>query len=323
MKHTPLKSPGSPQARQIHDVQNHTEEMMAGLVMGVHVRPKAGGVASSDTRGARRRLRLIARQYQSRSAAQPSFGFVLNDARAAQPSTPAPLPGPPIILKRGEPVAITVVNQLPEPTSVHWHGIELESYFDGVPGFAGSAGRIAPVIAPRDSFEARFTPPRSGTFIYHTHVDEMRQQRAGLSGPLLIVDDPANYNPATDKVLLISTPRNTEDQNVVLMNGSITPPPLELRAGTRYRLRVINIHTYRPSMNVQIRQGSELVTWRALAKDGADLPPALATVRPASQLTGNGETFDFEFMRAAAGELTLSVVAANGDQLLTMSVLVR
>jgi FtsP/CotA-like multicopper oxidase with cupredoxin domain len=323
MKHTPLEGPGSPQPSQIHDVQNHTDEMMAGLVMGVHVRPKAGGAASTDARGARRRLRLIVRQHASPDAAQPAFGFVLDDTRNAQPSTPAPLPGPSIILKRGEPVAITVVNQLSEPTSVHWHGIELESYFDGVPGFAGSAGRIAPAIAPRDSFEARFTPPRSGTFIYHTHVDEMRQQRAGLSGPLLIVDDPATYDPATDKVLLISTPRNTEDQNVVLMNGSTTPAPLELRAGTRYRLRVINIHTYRPSMNVQIRQGSELVTWRALAKDGADLPPALSTVRPASQITGNGETFDFAFLPSAAGELTLSVVASNGDQLLTMSVLVR
>ena len=61
-------------------------------------------------------------------------------------------------MKRGEPVSITVVNQLPEPTAVHWHGIELESYYDGVAGFAGEGKRIAPAIPPGGSFEARFTP---------------------------------------------------------------------------------------------------------------------------------------------------------------------
>ena len=44
---------------------------------------------------------------------------------------------------------------------MHWHGIELESYYDGVAGFGGSARRVTPVIAPRDSFYARFTPPRA------------------------------------------------------------------------------------------------------------------------------------------------------------------
>ena len=80
------------------------------------------------------------------------------------------------------PVSITVVNSTPEPTAVHWHGIELESYFDGVAGFSGNASRASPIIAPADSFEARFTPPRAGTFIYHTHIDELRQQPAGMAG---------------------------------------------------------------------------------------------------------------------------------------------
>ena len=79
------------------------------------------------------------------------------------------------------------MNELAEPTAVHWHGIELESYFDGVAGFSGDAQRISPLIAPRDSFEARFTPPRAGTFIYHTHVDEERQQPAGLAGPIVVL----------------------------------------------------------------------------------------------------------------------------------------
>ena len=81
-------------------------------------------------------------------------------------------------------------NELPEPTAVHWHGIKLESYYDGVAGYSGDGRRITSAIPKDGSFEARFTPPRSGTFIYHTHVDEVRQQQAGLSGALLVVDDP-------------------------------------------------------------------------------------------------------------------------------------
>ena len=102
---------------------------------------------------------------------------------------------------------------------MHWHGIELESYFDGVAGYSGDERRITPAIPSGGSFDARFTPPRSGTFIYHTHVDEVRQQQAGLSGALLVVDDPAAYNPARDWVLLITIPRNNEDVNTfVLLN---------------------------------------------------------------------------------------------------------
>ena len=51
---------------------------------------------------------------------------------------PGPVPGPVLVLTRGEPVEITLVNRMTEPTAIHWHGIELESYDDGVPGWGGS-----------------------------------------------------------------------------------------------------------------------------------------------------------------------------------------
>src|SRR3972149_5235715 len=60
------------------------------------------------------------------------------------------IPGTPLILTRGQPTDITVVNHLVEPTAVHWHGIELESYSDGVAGGGGGAGRLGPPLAPRD-----------------------------------------------------------------------------------------------------------------------------------------------------------------------------
>jgi manganese oxidase len=159
-----------------HHVENHALEMMAGPVMGITVtgisaeRPES----SSDKR---RRLRLVARVDDGGTAEEPAFGYTLESGATSEPQVSPYLPGPTLLLKRGEPVSITVANQLPEPTAVHWHGIELESYYDGVAGFSGKGNRITPAIPPGGSFEARFTPPRSGTFIYHTHIDEVRQMR--------------------------------------------------------------------------------------------------------------------------------------------------
>jgi FtsP/CotA-like multicopper oxidase with cupredoxin domain len=208
---------------------------------------------------------------------------------------------------------------------VHWHGIELESYFDGVAGFAGQGRRIAPAIAPRDSFEARFTPPRSGTFIYHPHADEVRQQTAGLSGALLVVDSPAAFNPSNDIVLLLTVPR-IDAGSITLVNGSNTPPPLDLKVGQRYRLRIVDIHTFRPSMIVRIQRDSSLtnvLTWRAVAKDGMDLPPERATTRPAIQQMGNGETYDFEFSPTEPGDYRLTVTAQGGQPLALVPVRIR
>jgi hypothetical protein len=79
-------------------------------------------------------LRLVATHDAGFPDSLPSMRFVLEDTALAR--TPArPGISPTIDLIRGEPVSITVVNRLGEPTAVHWHGIELESYFDGVAGF--------------------------------------------------------------------------------------------------------------------------------------------------------------------------------------------
>jgi manganese oxidase len=306
----------------LQHVTNHALDMMGGLVMGIQVRGQdASGVTLAGS--ARRRLRLVAQADAGGTDAEPSFGYVLHEGTHASSAVAPVLPGPTILLKRGEPVAITVVNQLSEPTAVHWHGIELESYFDGVADFAGSGKHIAGAIAPNDSFEARFTPPRSGTFMYHPHADETRQQQAGLTGALLVVDDPAAYDPVHDILLLLTVPRKDADGTSVLVNGSLTPRSLDLRVGERYRLRIVNVHTYRPSMITRLLRDSSLVTWRALAKDGMDLPSQRATVRPAMQQLGNGETYDFELAPTLPGDLRFTVTSAGGAPLATVPVRVR
>lgn len=308
---------GSKPAEHRH-VTNHALEMMAGPVMGITVVGKDATASAANV--TRRNLRLVAKVDTGGTPDEPAYGFALEENGKATPSAPPYLPSPTIVLKRGEPVSISVVNELPEATAIHWHGIELESYYDGVAGFAGSGTKLAPVIEPGESFDARFTPPRSGTFIYHTHVDEMRQQQAGLNGALIVVDDPAAYDRTHDIVLLISVPRKAAQSDVVYLNGTTTPAPLDMSVGGRYRLRFINIHVFRPSMRMRLLAGDTLLTWRGIAKDGMDLPPDQSVTGPAEVQMGNGETYDFEYSPTAPGDIHLDITNAGGDLLTRLPV---
>ena len=321
LRNAPLDGTPLLPEHRVH-TRNHALEMMGGLVMAIEVRP--GGPTPAPEPVARRNLRLTATTDSGSTDAEPAYGYVLQGGERTLPRRGLLLPGPVILLKRGEPVSITVVNELPEPTSVHWHGIELDSYTDGIADFSGHPGRIAPAVASRDSFVARFTPPRSGTFMYHPHADEVRQQQAGLSGALLVLDEPAAYDPTHDIVLLLTVPRrDVDDARAILLNGSMTPAPLQLARGERYRFRLVNLHTSRPSMIARLLRDSTAVTWRALAKDGMDLPEERARTQPAVQQMGNGEAYDFEFIPTEPGKLRFLVTSGAGVPLVSMAVLVR
>ena len=324
----PLGVPVRPVVQDGHarHAGNHAVEGMSGLVVGVEVEPQGDGGASSpeSSDNGRRRLRLVVRPAGG-TADRPFYAFTLHEGGGAEPGIDtAARSGPPIVLRRSEPVSITVVNRAPEPTAIHWHGIELDSYFDGVAGFGGSGQRLAPVIAPSDSFEARFTPPRAGTFIYHTHVDEPRQQPAGLSGALLVVPPDRPYDPATDIPVLISTPRSPDvARRAVLLNGREAPPTLELRAGVPHRFRLINITIGRPGIRVEVRRDTSLAEWRALAKDGADLPDKQRVMHRAVQQITIGETYDFELTPRERGAMRLEVRSGSGVLLATMPLVVN
>jgi manganese oxidase len=96
-----------------------------------------------------------------------------------------------------------------------------------------------------------------------------------------------------------------------------------LKAGERYRLRIVNVHIYRPSMIARVLRDSTLVTWRAIAKDGMDIPAQRATVGKAQLQLGNGETYDFELVPAAAGDLRVTVSSGAGLLLATLPIRVR
>jgi manganese oxidase len=285
---------------------NHTMQAMAGLVIGWRVLPNTQSVArpSAAETGSRRNLRLLVQSSADRYFEAPGMGFVLQNGPPPR-SDSVEIPGPPIVLTRGEPVQITVVNNLQDATSIHWHGIELESYFDGVSGWSGDQQRTAPHVNPGDSFAVRFTPPRAGTFIYHSHFDEERQLGSGMYGPIIILEPGRRYDPETDRSWILSQagPTRGARRARVTLNGSRSPV-IEMRAKRLHRIRLIHIAATLP-LRFSIERDTVPVTWRAVAKDGADLPPAQALVRPARQTIGVGEAYDFEFTADQPGDLRL------------------
>ena len=286
---------------------NHTMDVMAGLVIGWRVLPGAKSAAPPvDAGRPRRNLRLLVQSSADRYWGAPGMGFVLQNGPAPRLDS-VEIPGPPIVLTRGEPVEITVVNNLHDPTSIHWHGIELDSYFDGVSGWSGDQRKTAPHVNPGDSFAVRFTPPRSGTFIYHSHFDEERQLGSGLYGPIIVLEPGERYEPETDRVWILSQagPTKGASRARVTLNGSRSPV-IEMQAKRLHRIRLIHIAATLP-LRFSLLRDTIPVAWRAVAKDGADLPPAQALVRPARQLIGVGEAYDFEFTPVEPGQLRLLV----------------
>lgn len=290
---------------------------MIGLVVGVKVAERAGSRVAPQPTPARH-LRLIAvagfAPPGRGTDGVPSMHFVLEEL-GRQIETGSDV-SPELDLTRGEPVSITIVNHLREPTSVHWHGIEVqESYMDGVPGVSGYGNRLTPAIAPGDSFEARFTPPRSGTFMYHAHMDELRQEVAGLEGALIVREPGAA--PATDDHVFLLKGDEPARTHPVELNGQVNPDTVVLHVGRPARLRFGNLVkaeivpiftlTARPDSALTIERDSMIVRWRALAKDGFDLPSAAQDLRPARQTVSMGETYDFELTPREKGELRLEV----------------
>jgi manganese oxidase len=265
---------------------------MAGMVWGVTV--LGANDASAATRPAvpTRELTLVMQTEAKRYGAEPAYGFVLKEpGHTVLPDTVS-VPGPPIVLRRGEPVEIALVNRLPEATAIHWHGMELESYYDGVHGWSGAGTRVTPMIEPGDSFKVRFTPPRAGTFIYHTHLHDERQLASGMYGALIVLDPGETFDPATDHVMVIG--RGGPGRAPALLNG--TRESISVwKAGATHRIRFINI-TPSEIYVASLSNAEGPVAWRPLSKDGAPVPSAASEPTPATQVMAPGETFDFEYV---------------------------
>jgi FtsP/CotA-like multicopper oxidase with cupredoxin domain len=162
------------------------------------------------------------------------------------------VPGPTIRLRLGETLRVKFTNALPQPTTIHWHGVRVPNAMDGTPGIS------QPPIQPGETFVYEFTPKDAGTFWFHPHLRASEQVERGLYG-VLIVDD-AQPPPYTRDVVWVLddwllTPGgeifpefNTRHDlahdgrwgDVITVNGD-TAARLEVKAGERIRLRLLNV----------------------------------------------------------------------------------
>ncbi len=185
-------------------------------------------------------------------------------------------PGPTIEAVEGDRVRIYLTNRLPEPTSVHWHGVLLPSGMDGV---AGLSQAPIPVDA---TFKYEFTLRQHGTLMYHAHYDEMVQQGLGLMGMFVIHPRNPVSRPDRDFVLLSSEwkvpigasrpdPNEMTEFNILTFNGKVFPAtePLQMQLGERVRIRLGNLSamSHHPIHVHGLR-------WRMVATDGGDIAVA-------------------------------------------------
>jgi FtsP/CotA-like multicopper oxidase with cupredoxin domain len=280
---------------------------MRGLVIGMHVTP-APGYREPDVKD-RRTLRLVAmKRPNSLIGGQTAYAFALQQGDSLPVESQLRIPGPILELRRNEPVRLVVKNAMDEPTGVHWHGLEIESYPDGVPGFSGIGTKIMPPIAPADSFAAEFTPPRSGTFPYHSHLHELRQIGSGMYGAIVVTDAPRDTT--VDHVIVAGGGGlpvfDKSGPTPLLVNGRARPRPVKLALGEPNRIRLVSIHAD-AILRFRLGDDSATASWIPVARDGADLPQGLTGRRNAMVEMGPGETADFTFTPTRDAPLKLEV----------------
>jgi FtsP/CotA-like multicopper oxidase with cupredoxin domain len=212
------------------------------------VAPQIAGAQSPSTPGARTPRLLRALPGSIKPAAKggmelPVWGFE------------GIAPGPELRIRRGEELFVRLANGLPQASSIHWHGVRGPNAMDGVSGLTQQP------VAPGDQFDYRFAPPDAGTFVYHAHpaAELAGQYHRGLSG-VLVVEEENPPDVDSDLVLAIADWKLNSDGklaeplndptdaagprrigSLITVNGKAVPQSQVLRAGSRVRLRIVNL----------------------------------------------------------------------------------
>lgn len=206
------------------------------------------------------------------------------------------IPGPRIHIRQGDHVRIVVSNQLPEPTTVHWHGLILPNQMDG------PAEITQAPIPPGASYTYEFTAVQHGTYFYHPHAEPDRTQALGLYGALIIdPTDPADEVTADhdyviqlqewlkkDGLTFPAMPMDGAQPNYFTINGKAYPATdtIHMKLGETLKVRFIGTNTgfIHP---MHIHGGPFAV----VARDGETLPVS-ARYQADTVNVGPGERYD-------------------------------
>ena len=117
------------------------------------------------------------------------------------------IPGPTLEFNEGDLAIINVTNKMDEETSVHWHGLILPNFYDGVPYLT------TPPIKPNTTFQYRIPINQSGTYWYHSHT--MLQEQKGVYGSIVIHPKEKTLDYDKDLVVVLSDWTNEKPMNVL------------------------------------------------------------------------------------------------------------
>ena len=212
-------------------------------------------------------------------------------------------PGPTIQANDGDRIRIIFDNHLPEPTGIHWHGLEIPIEMDGVPGIGQKP------VKPGERFVYEFQLHQNGTFFYHPHM--AMQEMVGMLGGFIIHPKVA-YSPRVDKDYLIALQEYAVLPNSVIpnsmnmefnwltFNGKAGPAatPLIIRHGERVRIRIINLGMDHHPIHLH-----GFTFWET-GREGARQPEAIWP-RGNTTLVGVAQARDIEFVADRVGDWML------------------
>jgi FtsP/CotA-like multicopper oxidase with cupredoxin domain len=217
------------------------------------------------------------------------------------------IPGVALNVKQNSTVKITVVNQIDQDTTIHWHGLRHNISDDGVPGVS------QPPIKPGESFTYKLYFPDAGIYWYHPHIREDIQQDAGLAGNIFVKPTDESLYPKADQeeLLMLDDILIQKDQivpygkdhanyaimgrfgNVLLTNG-VTNYQLQATTNQVTRLYITNVANVRP-FNVSIPGAKVKLV-------GSDLSPYQKSTFVESVAISPGERYIIDVMFDNAGE---------------------
>ena len=211
------------------------------------------------------------------------------------------IPGPTLRVTEGDFVRVHLINHLPEATTIHWHGIDVPTDMDGVPGLSQDP------VEPGGDFWYQFYATNPGTRMYHSHTDTDAQMQLGLFGAFIIdpaTPEPAHYDREYTYILsekaLDFTPDVALGQSAILhgdagngrggalqydlflMNGraGTAIDPMEIKQGEKIRIRLINLgnlvhamHLHGQSFKIIATYGNPVPAAAQLTKDTVSIAP--------------------------------------------------
>jgi FtsP/CotA-like multicopper oxidase with cupredoxin domain len=212
-----------------------------------------------------------------------------------------------IRVTEGEKVRIILKNELPEPTTIHWHGIAVPNAMDGIPDVTQKP------IQPGESFTYEFLAKPAGTYMYHSHYEGDVQVSAGLYAPFIIdPKEPEAPKPDVDVDLMISEwlvkngntfaamPMAGMEPNYFTINGKSFPETetINVKKGQLVRLRLTGIGQFVHPIHLHG------VPFKIVATDGHPVPEA-AQLTKDTVLVSPGERYDIEFVATETGQWML------------------